>query len=166
MSDAPITVREYFGEDHDRLDALFESFQTLKRSDFARAKEAFNTFKAGLQRHIVWEEDFLFPFWEEKSGLTEGPTMVMRAEHRQIGELLEAIHEKVAEQNPESDKEERALLELLQAHNRKEEQILYPAIDRVAEPAERAELLRKLELISAEGSAGCCGVHRKTISET
>jgi len=34
---------------------------------------------------------------------------VIRAEHRQIGRQLEAIHGKVADQNPDSDQEERVL---------------------------------------------------------
>jgi polyphosphate kinase 2 len=72
---ATTTVREHFAQDHDRLDALFESFQSLKRSDFSAAKEAFKAFKTGLQRHIVWEDDVLFPLWEEKCG--EGRTRVV-----------------------------------------------------------------------------------------
>ncbi len=60
------TISQFFEQDHDRLDELFKTFQQLKRSDFAKAKEAFKEFKFGLQRHIVWEEDQLFPLWEEK----------------------------------------------------------------------------------------------------
>ena len=74
------TIREFYEQDHDRLDELFKTFQQLKRSDFAKAKEAFKEFKFGLQRHIVWEEDLLFPLWEEKTGMSEGgPTFVMRS---------------------------------------------------------------------------------------
>ena len=63
------TISEFFEQDHDRLDEFFKTFQQLKRSDFAKAKEAFKGFKLGLQRHIVWEEDLLFPLWEEKTGM-------------------------------------------------------------------------------------------------
>ena len=95
------TISVFFEKHHDRLDALFQSFQTLKRHDVAKAQEAFKEFKLGLQRHIVWEEDLLFPLWEEKTGMCDGgPTFVMRNEHRQIGEQLESIHHKVVEQNP------------------------------------------------------------------
>jgi len=124
------TISDFFEQDHDRLDELFKTFQKLKRSDFAKAKEAFKDFKFGLQRHIVWEEDLLFPLWEEKTSMSKGgPTFVMRAEHRKIGEQLKAIHEKVAEQNPDSDQEEEALLAILSSHNMKEERVLYPSID-------------------------------------
>lgn len=61
----------------------------------------------------------------------------MRAEHRQIEQQLESIHQKVAEQNPESDQEDQARLNLLGSHNMKEERVLYPGIDRVTSPGER-----------------------------
>ena len=156
------SISGFFDEDHDHLDAFFQSFQTLKRHDFAKAKEAFKQFKFGLQRHIVWEEDLLFPLWEEKTGMSEsGPTFVMRAEHRQIGEQLEAIHQKVADQNPDSDQEELALLNLLGSHNLKEERVLYPAIDQVTTQEERDAVYRKMEQIPEERYRVCCGVHHK-----
>jgi hypothetical protein len=48
MSEGKISVT--FEQDHDRLDALFTTFQEQKRKDFAKAKEAFVAFKFGLQR--------------------------------------------------------------------------------------------------------------------
>ena len=154
------TITAFFEQDHDRLDELFKTFQQLKRSDFAKAKEAFKEFKVGLQRHIVREEDLLFPLWEEKTGMTEdGPTVAMRAEHRRIGQQLEAIHGKVAEQNQDSDLEEQALLDLLGSHNRKEERALYPAIDQVASAEERETVFQNMKNIPEERYKLCCGQH-------
>ena len=154
----PNTISAFFEKDHDRLDELFKTFQQLKRSDFPKAKEAFKAFKSGLQRHIVWEEDLLFPLWENKTGMSDsGPTPVMRNEHRQIGQLLEAIHGKVAAQNPDSDQEEEALLDILGPHNRKEERALYPAIDQVAGPEDRETVFQNMENIPEERYKVCCG---------
>lgn len=154
------TVSAFFEQDHDRLDELFKTFQQLKRSDFPKAKEAFKEFKFGLQRHIVWEEDVLFPLWEKKTGMSEsGPTPVMRHEHRQIGQQLEAIHGKVSEQNPDSDKEEQALLDLLGSHNRKEELRLYPAIDQVAGTEAQEAIFQSMKNIPEERYNLCCGQH-------
>jgi len=154
------TISEFYERDHDQLDELFKTFRQLKRSDFAKAKEAFEAFKFGLQRHIVWEEDLLFPLWEKKTGrFEEGPTVVMREEHRQIKQQLEAIHGKVAEQNPDSDKEEQALLELLGSHNRKEERALYPAIDQVTSVEERETVFQNMKNIPEERYKLCCGQH-------
>jgi iron-sulfur cluster repair protein YtfE (RIC family) len=154
------TISKFFEKDHDRLDELFKTLQQLKRSDFPKATEAFKAFKVGLQRHIVWEEDLLFPLWEERTGRSEeGPTVVMRAEHRQIGQQLEAIHGKVAAQNPDSDQEEQALLDILGSHNRKEERALYPAIDQVAGLEDRDTVFQNMENIPEERYKLCCGQH-------
>jgi iron-sulfur cluster repair protein YtfE (RIC family) len=154
------TISVFYEQDHDRLDELFKAFQKMKRSDFPKAKEAFKAFKFGLQRHIVWEEDVLFPLWEEKTGMSEGgPTFVMRAEHRQIGQQLEAVHDKVGDQNPDSDQEEQALLDLLGTHNIKEERVLYPAIDQLTSPEERETVFRNMKNIPEERYKLCCGQH-------
>jgi iron-sulfur cluster repair protein YtfE (RIC family) len=156
MGEKKITA--FYEQDHDRLDELFKTFQVLKRSDVAKAKEAFNAFKVGLQRHIVWEEDLLFPLWEEKTGMSDsGPTPVMRNEHRQIGKQLEAIHQKLERQDLDTDQEEQVLLDLLGSHNRKEERALYPAIDNVSSPSEQEAVFRNMETIPEHRYNACCG---------
>jgi iron-sulfur cluster repair protein YtfE (RIC family) len=126
-------ISEYFEADHDRLDDLFRLFQQHKQTDYFRARECFEMFKYGLQRHIVWEETILFPLFEKNTGLSGGgPTFVMKSEHKQIKHLLQAIYEKLQLHDVETDDQERSLLKLLSMHNEKEESILYPAIDGVA----------------------------------
>ena len=151
------SITEYYESDHDRLDKLFREFQTSKRSDFPKAKEIFRQFKIGLQRHILWEEEILFPLFEEKTGMKgTGPTEVMRREHRQIKALLEAIHQRVQVQDPESDAEEGELLEILGAHNEKEEHILYPAIDRLLSDEKRKDIFHRMEGITGMELGVCC----------
>ena len=151
------TISTMFDEDHDRLDELFKSFHTLKRTDFAKATRAFEDFKIGLQRHMVWEEDVLFPLWEKKTGMTEGgPTFVMRQEHREIGESLDAIERKVQAQNSESDHEEEAFVDLLERHNMTEEEALYSAIDRATSADEREMVFQAMKNIpEARYRTGC-----------
>ncbi|MDO9116779.1 MAG: hemerythrin domain-containing protein [Nitrospira sp.] len=143
------TISTMFDEDHERLDALFKSFQTLKRTDFLKAKSAFLEFKAGLQRHVAWEEEVMFPLWEKKSGMTGGgPTIVMRNEHREIWECLESLARKIQAQNPETDREEEILLDLLDRHNMSEEEVLYPEMDHLISPEEREVAFRAMEKIA------------------
>lgn len=145
------TITSYFQKDHDRLDGLFDQFQALKACDYAEAKRYFKEFKFGLQRHIVWEEEILFPLFEEKTGSSEGgPTAMMRLEHRQIKEALEGIHKKVQQENPDSDDEESALLMALAGHNQKEEHILYPMVDRFLSDGDRKEIFLKMENLPEE----------------
>ena len=154
------TITVFYEEDHDRLDELFKTFQISKRSDVAKAKEAFKEFKVGLQRHIVWEEELLFPIWEEKTGMVEdGPTPMMRHEHSQIKQLLDAIHHKVEGQNLETDHDEQALLNLLSSHNRKEERALYPAIDNVTSAEERTTVFSNMKSIPEDRYNACCRQH-------
>lgn len=154
------TITTFYEKDHDCLDDLFKTFQTMKRSDFPKAKEAFKDFKTGLQRHIVWEEELLFPMWEEKTGMVEdGPTPMMRFEHDQIKQLLDAIHQKVEAQNLDTDQDEQALVNLLSSHNRKEERALYPAIDNVISPDECARVFSDMKTIPEDRSNACCSEH-------
>lgn len=153
-------VTQYYEEDHDRLDGLFQAYQRQKRTDFPKAKEAFAEFKMGLQRHIVWEEDILFPLFEQKTGMRDmGPTVVMRREHLQIGAALEVIHQKVREGDPNADEDEKILLEILSAHNDKEENMLYPAIDRLITQEETGQVFEKMKQVPKERYATCCGGH-------
>jgi hemerythrin superfamily protein len=154
------TITAFYEEDHDRLDELFKTFQMSKRLDFAKAKEAFKEFKVGLQRHIVWEEELLFPMWEEKTGMIEdGPTPVMRFEHDQIKTLLEAIHLKMEQRNLDTDQDEQALVTLLGSHNRKEERALYPAIDNVTSAEERTTVFNNMKSIPEDQYNACCSGH-------
>lgn len=152
------TITAYYEADHHCLDELFESFQSWKRKDFPKAKEYFREFKFGLQRHIVWEEEILFPIFEEKTGMRDcGPTVVMRMEHRQIKAALEAIHEKVKAKNPDSDADEEQLVSILSQHNQKEENILYPEMDHVLLYNERKQVFQKMKEIPEEKFHHCCG---------
>ena len=150
-------VSGFYEDDHDRLDNLFEQFQKLKRTHFSLAKTAFKEFKFGLQRHIIWEEEILFPLFEQKTGLISGgPTNVMRMEHRLIGKYLEEIHQKVKAGDMDSEGEEQMLLNTLFAHNQKEEQILYPAIDRALSEDEREGVFKSMKDLPEERYQHCC----------
>ncbi len=140
------TISEFMEKDHDRLDGIF--------SEFRKTHEAkrFAEFKTGLQRHIVWEEKVLFPFFEERAG--SGPTNVMRMEHKRIKGCLERIHDNLANDNTSDTENE--LLDALTPHNQKEESVLYPSIDSFASNAERKELFRKMENVPPEEYNKCC----------
>lgn len=154
-------VEQYFGHDHDELDGFLVKFQESKHVNYDEAKEYFKKFKFGLQRHIAWEEQILFPLFEDVTGMKDGgPTAAMREEHRQIEALLESIHKKVQKKDPQSDKEEADLLSVLHSHNEKEEQILYPAIDRMVSDKERLAAYEKMKAMPQEVyKTCCCNIH-------
>ncbi len=94
--------------------------------------------------------------FESKIGdLVSGPTFVMRSEHRTIAAALDTIHTKVREENPNTDSEERALLQVLEEHNQKGENILYPFLDRMISNEEVASVFLKMEEIPEEQFDKC-----------
>ncbi len=138
-----MTITDFMSKDHDRLDAIFARFS--KAQDAVKAKSLFAEFASGLKRHIVWEEDLLFPPFEEKTGMRGmGPTEVMRSEHREIKEILASIDQKL-ERSQDTGELRKALLDVLGAHNDKEEGILYPALDRLLSPSEAKKVLAEIE---------------------
>lgn len=127
------SVGEYFCEDHVLLSELFRKFQANKYSDYDRARKRFEEFKSRLENHMVWEEELLFPFFDDKTEMQyPGLTAVMRTEHAQIHEALVAIHAQTKNQNPYSEKNEAVLLSILGVHNQREEESVYPIIDDTA----------------------------------
>ena len=126
------SVTTLLQEDHERLDAIIEAARGAAASGaFADARARFSEASAGLGLHIDAEEQVLFPAFEEATGMRGGPTNVMRMEHVDLRSLLERITSAL----DGSDGSAAAagfdeLTRLLGVHNNKEEQILYPMIDR------------------------------------
>jgi regulator of cell morphogenesis and NO signaling len=140
------TIFEFMSVDHDRLDEIFEGFKKLSEDDIDGARKLFPEFKTGLVQHIGWEEEILFPIFEQKTGMHDtGPTAVMRMEHGHIKNFLAEIGEKVlAGELKDVDKAETGLLEVLGPHNEKEENILYPAIDNLTSEQEKAAMIARM----------------------
>lgn len=133
-------IVDFMSQDHDRLDALYANFRQEK--DASRARDWFTQFDSGLRAHISWEEDILFPPFEEKTGMREvGPTAVMRMEHQQIKQLLKTIGENIG--NPGN--EVQGLEDVLSAHNQKEENVLYPWLDQMLSAQETKALLGRIK---------------------
>ena len=130
-------LSNHFEEDHKRLLNLLKQYQFFKMIDYPRAKENFEAFQFGLRRHMAWEEDVLFPLFERKTGIDlGGATDVLRLHHRNIRSYLQTIERKIGMNNRETDDEEMLLLDLLEIHDRTEENIVYPAIDQLVTDVE------------------------------
>ena len=57
------TISDFMSRDHDRLDVIFTEFQKEQATE--KAKDLFSRFDEGLRTHIAWEEQILFPLFEE-----------------------------------------------------------------------------------------------------
>ena len=60
------------------------------------------------------------------------------------------------EKNPDTDADEQLLLNTLFLHNQKEEQILYPAIDRSLTESERSSVFTGMSAVPEERYHYCC----------
>ena len=140
------TIRTFMTDDHRHCDDLFaEAEQALGKKNLPAATAAFTHFRGALLAHFDCEEKTLFPTFEAKTGMHMGPTQVMRMEHSQMRSLLdEAL---AALERGDSDDYlglADTLLIMMQQHNMKEENILYPMCDQHL-AGETPELLARLE---------------------
>ena len=125
------TINEYMAADHARCDQLYADGEAeLLSGSFEKGRENMLAFEAGMRRHFEMEEAILFPALEEATGVTQGPTMVMRAEHIQMNGVLDQIKESLEIDDPDTFLGAgETLLMLIQQHNMKEEGMLYPMVD-------------------------------------
>ncbi len=141
------SIFEYMTGDHKRLDKIYSEFKKKKYESVKQAQELFKEFSKGLRQHITWEDEILFPYFEETTGMKEsGPTVVMRSEHRQIEDLLLKIEAALQKENvKEIEQLETALEDVLSTHNDKEEGVLYPWMDTELDESTRRNILLELE---------------------
>jgi hemerythrin-like domain-containing protein/uncharacterized protein (DUF2249 family) len=141
-------VREALGWDHGRLDGLEEAAVAAWNAGQAATGARFHLrFVHGLQRHIRFEESVLFPEFERVTHMSpdQGPTAVMRMEHRMIEERLAQMKD-AAERGVRPPETVRAELRaILEPHDEKEEHVLYPMLDRALEPRAADEIVWRFQ---------------------
>jgi len=121
------TIKEYLSADHSRCDELFAKMEDAVSKDIDTAQEAYLEFATETERHFQMEERVMFLEFEQKTGMTEGPTAMMRHEHTQMRNLIKDMKSAIEIKN--KDKffgNSETLMILMQQHNMKEEQMLYP----------------------------------------
>lgn len=120
------TIKEYLTNDHRRCDEIFASMEELASNSLQDAKELTQNFIEASEHHFQMEERVMFAEFEQKTGMTEGPTAMMRHEHIQMRGLMKQLMEALEADN--KDKffgTSETLMILMQQHNMKEEQMLY-----------------------------------------
>jgi hemerythrin-like domain-containing protein len=121
-------LSEFFKQDHRDCDARWADVEELLVSaDIELARPAWQKYDAGMRRHLAMEEEVLFTAFDAKSDMIGGPTAVMRMEHQQMLGLLDQIGEAMdcGDMQGALDIGD-TLLMLVQQHNVKEENMLYP----------------------------------------
>ena len=116
---------------HRHCDDLFVAAEeSVQRGDWTAAAPAFERFLGQMNAHFEAEEGLLFPAFEAATGMSAGPTQMMRHEHEQMRSLLSQLAAACAAHDGEAYAGvAETLLMLMQQHNMKEENMLYPMCD-------------------------------------
>ncbi len=124
-------IKTYLTQDHRDCDEKFASMESAVASEnWSNAKKEFESFSNDLLTHFDMEEKVMFLAFENKTGMTAGPTQVMRMEHEQMRNVVNQMKNDVETK----DKNHffglsESLMMLMQQHNMKEEQMLYAMAD-------------------------------------
>ncbi|WNO11533.1 hemerythrin domain-containing protein [Teredinibacter sp. KSP-S5-2] len=146
-------ISHYFDADHNRLEHLLNQFIVLLEKDKSRAIMYFGVFEKGLHKHVTWEEEVLFPWFEKLSGNgSNGPTHVMYYEHGLIKESISEIKRKLDDDNMNIKSNIQNLLSIVQQHHQKEEKIFYPMLDKLCDEEATSEIFLQLSDLDNEGS--------------
>jgi hemerythrin-like domain-containing protein len=139
---------------HRHCDDLFVAAEeSVLRADWTAAASAFEHFHGQMKAHFEAEEGLLFPAFEAATGMSAGPTQMMRHEHEQMRALLSQLEAACEAHDGEAYAGvAETLLMLMQQHNMKEENILYPMCDQ-ALGAEAERLGAKLGAMLEKGHA-------------
>ena len=133
------SIPQYMTEKHRECDDIFtEAESSVAAKNWPLAVKQWQAFCDELALHLAAEEIILFPQFEQATGMTSGPTYVMRSEHEQMRALISDLDKALASENKDQFLGlSETLMVLMQQHNMKEEMMLYPMTEQNIPEAEK-----------------------------
>lgn len=139
---------------HARLNEYFLQHQeALLALDLPLALQRLRVYRRELLAHMRPEEEILLPRYVVGGVRPGGPLELFLGEHRKMLEFLDRFEATLERLRSEPGDLRRAIIalfdeqamfkHLVEHHDLRERNILYPALDRVTTEAERRELLRR-----------------------
>ena len=124
------SIPDYMTAKHRECDDVFTVAESkVADGNWPIALEKWQEFKLELMNHFEQEEGTLFPTFEQATGMTGGPTQVMRMEHQQMRALVQELDNAMAAKDKDSYLGlSETLMVMMQQHNMKEEMMLYPML--------------------------------------
>jgi len=140
-------ITAFMTNDHRDCDENFVYFENMiAEQNWSELKASWDIFSKKLNHHFEMEETVLFPAFESATGMTSGPTSVMRSEHQQMRTLMLEIEQAMASQDKsQCQGVAETLMLMIQQHNMKEEQMLYPMTDQRTNAAEVIAAMQSVE---------------------
>jgi len=147
-------------EIHEHLNEMLLLHQeALLALDVELALASLKQFEIQLRAHMHVEEDLLLPVYARAGRIQGGPIEFYTGEHKRMLEFLGRFTERLEKlkANPENLKrgiielfdDEAQFKQLMQHHDAREENILYPTLDKVTSKEERVELLSRCRTLVA-----------------
>jgi iron-sulfur cluster repair protein YtfE (RIC family) len=126
-------IQTYMTARHRHCDDSFAAAEEqVSNGNWEQGGQRWRQFAQELEHHLQQEEQLLFPAFEAQTGSTAGPTAVMKMEHTQMRAMLADIERALVQRNGDGFLGlTETLMILMQQHNMKEEQILYPMSDQM-----------------------------------
>jgi hemerythrin-like domain-containing protein len=150
-----VTIAELLEEDHRRLDEIADCMCRNVHIDRLRSVVLAHLFAAGMRRHLMAEEEILFPLYGGRLGPAGGPMPQLEREHRAMLHYVERVlcsAERVLDTRGRDEaiedllRAQRGLAAIVAEHGDREERCLFPMLDRTLDKAHRDEVLRRLVL--------------------
>ncbi len=140
------SILAVFRADHLKTASGMTGLELAIERGRSSAVRQFQALAKRIRHHIAVEEGFVFGLFEARTGLLQdGPTVMMRSEHRKILDRIERLGDLVQKGAPETSLAElRTLRALVEDHVSREEGVIYPACDRLLSPAEIGDAEREL----------------------
>jgi len=126
------TICAFLKYDHERCDDLFYQAETsIAQRNWKSAIDNFRKYQDVLKQHIRMEEKVLLPAFEQTLVGGAEPVAMLRCEHRQIDGIVHRMWEAIQRFDPtDYVLHAETLTLLMQQHTLKEEEMLYPLLDR------------------------------------
>jgi hemerythrin-like domain-containing protein len=137
---------------HDHLNEMFYLHQeALLALDLPLALERLDEYERELRPHMRYEEEVLLPVYARAGRIEGGPEVFFTGEHKRMLEFLARFREKLECLKGGRLDLKRGIIalfdhqamfkHLVEHHDLRERNILYPALDKVTDQSERRKLL-------------------------
>lgn len=136
-------------KNHNSIDGIVSKLRSALEDNQLLIKKFFSELRTTLEHHFVIEEQAIFTFTEVHNQETRTVIHELLIEHGQMREQMNRLEMQI--ENSQSV-DINPLASLLNEHQRKENEVFYPKLDRDLNDSEKNYIIKKIELISEKSS--------------
>jgi len=127
------TISSALSDYHNECNSVVRALSSaVKSGDWDRVSEGFLTLREAMAAHFSVEESVVFPAYEARTGHSNGPTRVLRAEHGWLRTLAERLHHALDCRDADLCTTLVARISVtLRGHQEKEARLMHPMLDEV-----------------------------------